>query len=132
MNESEANRQTAIVEDALRTLPLNPVPGTLRIRVMHRVRSTPRAPRFVFPWLEGAISLMLSTLLTSMAYVMIGLHPVSMLHLEQSIRLFFLLPANRPLLAAAIPVLGMLAVCLLLTVQLFQPRRKNVRIVAAR
>jgi hypothetical protein len=133
MNDSEFERLTAIVEDALRTMPLATVPGTLRSRVMKRVRLVSSAPKFAFPWLEGAISLMLSTLLTSMAYVLIGIQPATLLRLEQSVRMFFLIPTNRPVLLATLPALGLLAVCLLLTVRLFRPRsRAGAKIVALR
>jgi hypothetical protein len=122
MNKSGLDRSTAVVEEALRTAPWAPVPDTLRSRVMRRVRSLPTAPRFAFPWLEGALSLMLSTLATGTAYLLIGIQPTTALRLQQSVRLFFLLPANRPLLIAAVPGVCMLAVCLLLTVLLFHPR----------
>jgi hypothetical protein len=125
-------RQAEVVEDALRTMPITPVPGTLRIRIMQRVRSSPRAPRFAFPWLEGALSLMLSTVATGMVYVMLGLPPVSLLRLEQSVRLFFLYPANRAFLSAAVPTMGLTAVCLLLTALLFRPRRRSAKVIHAR
>jgi len=133
MNKSNFDRSMEIVEDALRSLPLAPAPGPLRSRVMQRVRLLTAKPRFVFPWLEGAISLMVSTLLTGMAYLLIATPPGTMMRLEQSVRLFFIHPAYRPVIAAVIPGLGMLAVCLLLTAKLLRPRsRTGVRIVAVR
>jgi hypothetical protein len=133
MNHSEFDRTTAVVEDALRTLPLTPVPATLRSRVMRRVRKSAAAPTFAFPWLEGAISLMLATLLTGAAYLLLGVRPATMFLLTQSVRLFFLNPANRPVLLAAVPMAGMLAGCCLLTAWVLRPRKRaGARIAAAR
>jgi hypothetical protein len=132
MNDSAYDRSTAIIEDALRTIPPAPVPRSLRIRVMQRVRST-ATPRFVFPWLEGAVGLMFSALLTVSAYLLIGLNPYMVIRWEQTVRTFFLVPTNRPVLAAAVPMVAMLAVCMLLAVWIFRPRhRAGTRIVAAR
>jgi hypothetical protein len=132
MNRSDAERQTAAVEDALRSMPLRPVPATLRIRIMRQVRSSPRAPGFVLPWLEGALSLLLSMMAASMVYAMMTLQPVFRIRLEQSIRLFLQFPANRAFLAAAVPALGLMAVCLLTTALLFRPRRRSARVVPTR
>jgi hypothetical protein len=129
-NYSAFDRSSAVVEDALRSMPLTPVPRTLRARVMRRVRSS-AAPHFVFPWLEGALSLMLSALLTVLAYLLISVDPVTVIRLEQNVRLFLLFPANRAALAAAVPMLGMLGLFLLLTVRLVRPRHRAARRIAA-
>jgi hypothetical protein len=129
-NYSAFDRSSAVVEDALRSMPLAPVPRTLRARVMRRVRSS-AAPHFVFPWLEGALSLMLSALLTVLAYLLISVDPVTVIRLEQNVRLFLLFPANRAALAAAVPMLGMLGLFLLLTVRLVRPRHRAARRIAA-
>ena len=132
MNNSDIDRSMANVEDALRTVPLAPAPMTLRPGVMRRVRSLSTAPKFVFPWLEAAISLMLSTLLTGIATLVLGLPPVTLLRLQQAIRFFFLLPANRPLVAGTAVGMGMLVVCLVLSVRIFLLRKKGgIRIVPA-
>lgn len=133
MNPSDIDRSMASVEDALRTVPLAPVPATLKPGVMRRVRSLSAAPKFAFPWLEAAISLMLSTLLTGISTLMLGLPPATLLRLQQSIRLFFVLPANRPLVAGTIIGMGMLAVCLALSMRLFLMRKRvGIRIVPVR
>lgn len=94
---------------------------------MRRVRSLSTAPPFVFPWLEAALSLMLSTLLTSVAYLLMGISPATMLRLQQAVRFFFVLPAYRPMMVATVAGLGMLSVCLILTLRLFrQPRRAHL------
>jgi hypothetical protein len=121
MNDHDVNRSMEIVEDALRTLPLEPVSGRLRSRVMQRVRGLSTAPRFTFPWLEGAISLMLATLLTSTSYLFLSLSPVTWLRLGQSARYFLIHPANRPVLFAGAVGLGMLVLCLFFAVRLLQP-----------
>ncbi|MFN2299743.1 MAG: hypothetical protein ACK2UB_12925 [Anaerolineales bacterium] len=132
MTDTAFDRSAAIIEDALRTMPAAPVPKSLRSRVMRRVKSSV-APRFAFPWLEGAVSLMLSALLTVLAYLLIGMNPYMIFRLEQAVRMFFMMPTNRPVLTAAIPVLGMLAMCLLLTMWIFRPRRRpGARVMAAR
>src|SRR4030042_1124730 len=109
MNPSEFERSMVIVEDALQTLPLAPAPKTLRSGVMRRVRLLSAAPKFEFPWLEAGISLMLSTLLTGVAYLLLGLSPVTLMRLQQSLRIFFFLPANRPLIVGAVAGMGMRA-----------------------
>ena len=101
--------------------------ASLKTRVMRRVRSLSTAPPFVFPWLEAALSLMLSTLLTSVAYLLMGISPATMLRLQQAVRFFFVLPAYRPMMVATVAGLGMLSVCLILTLRLFrQPRRVHL------
>jgi hypothetical protein len=133
MNPSDTDRSMVLVEDALRSVPLAPVPGTLRSGVMRRVRLLSAAPKFAFPWLEAAISLMLSTLLTGAATLVLGLPAATLLRLQQTLRLFFRLPANRPLIAGVLIGVGMLAVCLVLSARIFLIRnRRAVRIVAMR
>jgi hypothetical protein len=121
MNDTDINRSMEIIEDALRTLPLEPVPGLLRSRVMYRVRSLSAAPKFVFPWLEAAISLMLSTLVTSVSYLLLSLSPVAVMRLVQSVRLFLILPANRPVIFAGLSGLAILVLCLFSAVRIFLP-----------
>jgi hypothetical protein len=125
MNAAGFDRSIDIVEDALRTLPLRPVPGRLQPRVMRRVRSLPAAPRFAFPWLEGAISLMLSTLLTGTSYLLLSIPPGALIRLIQSVRLFFILPANRPILFAMATGTGMLMLCFASAVRIFLPLRRG-------
>jgi hypothetical protein len=119
MTPIENKRSMEIVEDALRTLPPAPVPGTLRSRVMFRVRLLAGAPKFAFPWLEAAFSLMMSTLLTGLTYVVLGLPPSAWMRLTHSIRHFFILPANQPIIIAALAVAGILALCVLSAARLF-------------
>ena len=61
-----------MVEDALRSLPAAPVPAELRSRVMRGCATLSAAPKFAFPWLEAAISLMVSTLMTAMGSLILG------------------------------------------------------------
>jgi hypothetical protein len=133
MNPTDIDRSLEIVEDALRSAPLAPVPGTLRSGVMRRVQSLSAAPKFAFPWLEAAISLMLSTLLTGVATLVLELPPAALLRLQQAFRFFFLLPANRPLIAGTMIGAAMLVLCLLLSAWIFFRRSgRGPRIVPAR
>jgi hypothetical protein len=125
MNRAAFDPEMGIIEDALRTMPLVQVPAALQSRVMQRVRVPSAAARFTFPWLEAAISLMLSTVLTGALYLMIGIPLTTVLRLEQYARLLFALPGYRPVIAAGLAGLGLLAVCLLLTVRLFQPLKRG-------
>lgn len=125
MNPASADRMAA-VEDALRTLPHLPAPPGLQARILRRVR----APKFVFPWVEASVSLMVSTLLTGFLYLALAVPPAAVLRAVQSVRLFFLLPVYRPYIAAALPGLAMLAVCGLLAMVVFLPRglaRRSLR-----
>jgi hypothetical protein len=122
MNPNDVDRTMGIVEDALRTMPLSPVPSALRTRVMKIIRSRGAAPKFDFPWLEAAISLMLSTLLTGMMSLLLSLPPSVLLRAQQAVQVFFLQPANRPLIAAAVVGTVMLAICFFLSARLFLRR----------
>jgi len=118
-----------VIEDALRTLPAAPAPPALQNRIMSRVRRLSAAPSFSFPWLGAAVSLMLSTFLTGVAYVALSVPPATLLRAAQALRLFFVLPVYRPFIAAAVPGFAMLAVCGLLAILLFQPRPRIRRSV---
>jgi hypothetical protein len=123
MNHSDIDRSMDFIEDALRSYPLTPAPGPLQHRIMQRVRPFSAAPHFVFPWLEAALSLMLSTLLTSVAYLLTGISPATVLRLQQTARLFFVVPTYQSMVAATAAGLGMLLVCLILTLLLFRHPR---------
>ncbi|MBN2084439.1 MAG: hypothetical protein JW748_04380 [Anaerolineales bacterium] len=129
MNPSEADRWMTAVEDALRTMPEAPAPAALRSRVMRGVRALSAPPKFVFPWLEAAISLMLSTLLTGVGALLVGLPPTELVRLQQTLRYFFLVPANRPFLAASVIGLGMLVACLFFAVRILLPGRRAPAVV---
>jgi hypothetical protein len=126
MNDSENRRPMDIVEDALRTYPLAPVPAALKTRVMTRVRPGVIVPRFAFPWLGTAISLMASTLLTAVVTLLLEIPPATAIRLEQSARIFLLQPGSRSiLLAAAIWVIPAI-LCLGLAMRLFRsPLRRH-------
>ena len=124
MKPSVNDRMMTAVEDALRTMPEAPAPAALRSRVMHGVRALSAPPKFVFPWLEAAISLMLSTLLTGVGTLLVGLPPTTLVRLQQTLRHFFLVPANRPFLAASLIGMVMLVGCLFLAVRLLLPGRR--------
>ena len=124
MKPSVNDRMMTAVEDALRTMPEAPAPAALRSRVMRGVRAL-SAPKFVFPWLEAAISLMLSTLLTGVGTLLVGLPPTTLVRLQQTLRHFFLVPANRPFLAASLIGMVMLVGCLFFAVRLFLPGRRS-------
>jgi hypothetical protein len=112
MNPTDADRRMMIVEDALRTMPEASAPAALRSRVMRSVRSLSAAPKFAFPWLEAAISLMLSTMMAFMGSLILELPPTTLARLQQTIRYLFLVPSNRPFIAAAGIGIGMLIACL--------------------
>jgi hypothetical protein len=123
MNPSEADRLMLNVEDALRTMPEAPAPAALRARVMRSVQTLSAAPKFVFPWLEAAISLMLSTLLTILSTLVLEIPPTAFVRLQQILRHFFLVPANRPFIAGAVIGMGMAILCLFFAVRILFPRR---------
>jgi len=124
MNPSEAGPLMIAVEDALRTMPEAPAPPALRSRVMRGVRALTAAPKFAFPWLEAAISLMLSTMLTGVGSLLLGLPPATLARLQQSLRYFFLVPANRPYIAASVIGMGMLVACLYFAARVLFPVRR--------
>jgi hypothetical protein len=120
MNGSGNDRPMDLVEDALQTYPLAPVPATLKTRVMIGIRPVSIVPRFAFPWLETAISLMCSTLLTVIVTLLMKIPPATAVRLENSARLFLLQPGSRSIVLAA-PISAILAVlCLALAVRLFR------------
>ncbi len=123
MNPSEADRLMLNVEDALRTMPEAPAPAALRSRVMRSVRTLSAAPKFAFPWLEASISLMLSTLLAAMGTLILEIPPTAFVRLQQTLRYFYLIPANRPFIAAAVIGAGMVVLCLYFAVRILLPRR---------
>jgi hypothetical protein len=126
MTKPSLVEQMAAVEDALRTMPQLPAPPALQAKILRRVRT----PRFVFPWVEASVSLMVSTLLTGFLYLALAVPPAAVLRAVQSVRLFFLLPVYRPYIAAALPGLAMLLVCGLLALVVFLPRgmaRRSLR-----
>jgi hypothetical protein len=125
MNPSDTNRLMLTVEDALRTMPVAPAPAALRSRVMRRVRSQMGVPKFAFPWLEAAISLMLSTMIAFIGSLILELPPATLVRLQQMARYFFLIPANRPVIAAAGIGMGMLVVCLIFAVRILRPGRRT-------
>jgi hypothetical protein len=125
MNPYDSDRLMLTVEDALRTMPVAPAPAALQSRVMRSVRSLSAAPKFVFPWLEAAISLMLSTLLAGVSSLLLGLPPATLVRLQQTLRYFFIVPSNRPVIAAAVIGMGMLIVCLFFAVRILRPGRRT-------
>jgi hypothetical protein len=120
MNGSLDHRSMAILEDALRTYPLEPVPASLKTRVMNRIRPQSFVPRFTFPWLETAISLMVSTLLTVVVTLLLEIPPAAAVRLQNSVRIFLLQPGSRSIIQAAPTSAILAAMCLVLAVMLFQ------------
>ncbi|MGB7540093.1 MAG: hypothetical protein WBM17_16245 [Anaerolineales bacterium] len=124
MNPSDVDMLMLTVEDALRTMPEAPAPPALRSRVMRSVRTLSAAPKFTFPWLEAAISLMLSTMMAFMGSLLLELPPTTLVRLQQTLRYFFLVPANRPFIAAAVIGIGMLIACLFFAARILRPGRR--------
>ncbi|MFZ5878719.1 MAG: hypothetical protein ACOY0R_05070 [Chloroflexota bacterium] len=58
-NRLTPQQQDALIEDALSTHPLAPLPVDLTSAVMARIRTAP-APRFRLTWADGALSLALT------------------------------------------------------------------------
>lgn len=58
-NRLTPQQQNALIEDALSTHPLAPLPVDLTSAVMARIRTAP-APRFRLTWADGALSLALT------------------------------------------------------------------------
>jgi hypothetical protein len=119
MNDSLDRRSVNIVEDALRTYPLAPVPASLKIRVMNGLRPASIAPRFTFPWLDAAISLMCSTLLAVVVTLLLEIPPATVVRLENSARLFLLQPGSRSIVLATAASVVLSGVCLALAGRLF-------------
>ena len=107
-------------EDALKTYPLEPVPASLKSRVMNRIQPQSFVPRFTFPWLETAISLMFSTLLTVVVTLLLEIPPAAAVRLQNSVRIFLLQPVSRSIVQAAPTSAILAALCLVLAVRLFQ------------
>jgi hypothetical protein len=120
MNGSDVDRSMNIVEDALRSYPLAPAPAALKTRVMNKIRPTSIVPRFTLPWLEAAIGLMCSTLLTAVVSLLLNIPPATAVRVENFARLFFLQPVSRSIvLAMGISVI-LSGMCLMLAMRLFR------------
>jgi hypothetical protein len=120
MNDSDYHRTTELVEDALKTYPLAPVPASLQTRVMIRVRPAAIVPRFSFPWLETAIGLICSTLLTMAVTLLLEIPPVAASHLENSVRIFLLQPGLQSVVLAVASSVALSCVCFVLALNLFR------------
>ncbi len=120
MSESDYHHTTDTVEDALTTYPLAPVPASLQTRVMIWVRPAMVVPRFAFPWLEIAIGLMCSTLLTMAVTLLLEIPPMAVVHLETSVRIFLLQPGSRSIVLAAVSSAVLSSVCFVLALSLFR------------
>lgn len=120
MNGSLDHRSMEILEDALRTYPLQPVPASLKTRVMNRIRPQSFVPRFTFPWLGTAISLMVSTLLTVVVTLLLQIPLAAAVRLQNSVRIFLHQPGSRSIIQAAPTSAILAAMCLVLAVMLFR------------
>lgn len=58
-NRLTPQQQDALIEDALSTHPLAPMPRDITANVMSRIPTAP-APRFRLTWVDGALSLALT------------------------------------------------------------------------
>jgi hypothetical protein len=116
---NEPDRRMDLIEDALRSYPLAPVPEALRARVMRQIRPAASLPGFVFPWLEVAISLMCSTMLTAILSVLVSIPPATVTRLEESARIFLHQPASRSIFPVVATMAILSAICLLLALRLF-------------
>jgi len=120
MNCTDDHPAMDVIEDALRTYPLEPVPASLKTRVMNRIRPQTFVPRFTFPWLETAIGLMFSTLLTVAATLLLEIPPAAAARLQNSVRIFLLQPGSRSIVQAASTSAILAVLCLVLAVWLFR------------
>jgi hypothetical protein len=120
MNGSDDRRPVDVIEDALRTYPLAPVPASLKTRVMNGVWPASIDPRFTFPWLEAAISLTCSILLTAVLSLLLNIPPAAAVRMENITRLFLLQPASRSILLAVGTSMILTAACLMAAVRLFE------------
>ena len=96
------------------------MPASLKSRVMNRIQPQSFVPRFTFPWLETAISLMFSTLLTVVVTLLLEIPPAAAVRLQNSVRIFLLQPVSRSIVQAAPTSAILAALCLVLAVRLFQ------------
>ena len=120
------NRLTSkdkLIEDALHTVPLAPLPADLASAVISRIRTSP-APRFRLTWADGALSLVLTL---SLLAVWIGLQALPALVVVQ-LRIQGILLSQRFLVNAdwLIPSVSILlggALGLLAVMNLRQPRQ---------
>ncbi len=120
MNDMEGRRVFDPVEDALRTYPLSPVPNSLRTRVMGRIQPATIAPRFTFPWLEAAISIVCTTLLTALVSLVLAVPPAAAMRWENTARIFLLQPGSRSIVLAGASSLALSCACLILALNLFR------------
>jgi hypothetical protein len=58
-NRLTPQQQDALIEDALNSYPLAPMPRDITANVVSRIRTAP-APRFRLTWADGALSLALT------------------------------------------------------------------------
>jgi len=87
---------------------------------MNRIRPQSFVPRFTFPWLETAISLMISTLLTVVVTLLLEIPPAAAVRLQNSVRIFLLQPGSRSIVQATPMSAILAAMCLVLALMLFQ------------
>ena len=120
MNGIDSRHVYDPVEDALRTYPLSPVPDSLKTRVMGKIRPAVIAPRFNFPWLEAAISMVCTTLLTALVSLLLAVPPAVAMQWENAARIFLLHPGSRAIVLAAASSVALSCVCLVLTLNLFR------------
>lgn len=127
MTDHKKDRRLDAVEDSLQTLPLATAPVQLRTRVMQRVRSIQRVPPFAFPWLEAALSLLATSMVTVIVSLLLNLSPVTVQLFVQNLRRLFLGSAQAPLAAAILLGLGLMVFFIVVAAFLFaDPRPKRI------
>jgi hypothetical protein len=111
-----------VIEEALQTYPLAPVPGGLKTRVMRNVRTLPQRPVFVFPWLEASLSLLAAVMLTTAGFFVSSISPVGLRLFAQNLRQLLAGAGGAPL-AAALGGLALTGICIAGATVLFASQR---------
>lgn len=74
-------KQDALIEDALRSQPLAPMPRSITVDVMARIRTTP-APRFQFTRGDYLLTLVLTLVISAIIFGLQSLPPYVLLQLR--------------------------------------------------
>ena len=123
MSIDKENRALDVIDDALQSFPLAPVPGRLQARVMRNVQAHPRQPAFAFPWLEGSLGLLAAVMLTVLSYLLLAISPISMRLLQQEVGRFLFTSVYGTITLAAVAGFGLTLVFAALAAVIFAASR---------
>src|SRR5689334_6413317 len=118
-NEHE-REELAVVDNALRTYPLAPVPPTLAPAVMGRIANRAPMPRFHLQWMDYALGLLAVAMVGLGLLLWQGLFPNSLLDLIQSSVMPFDLQTTVLWLGSLLAGLVLLAGCVAVAALVFK------------